>query len=136
MTIAIIEATLNARANVLRDAIDAGAGAGVLNVYSGTRPAGPGSAPAGTLLASFTLNDPVAPDAVGGVSTWNDVAPVTIAATGTASWFRVTTSDPTAVFDGDVGVTGSGADLELDSVSLTSGRLISLDSFILTEVNQ
>jgi hypothetical protein len=54
-------------------------------------------------------------------------------ATGTASWFRITDSAGNAVVDGDVGT--SGSDLNLNTVSITSGVQVSVTSLVLTDGN-
>lgn len=123
----------NSRADDTRDLVDA-SGAGILLIYGGVRPI-TGGAPPGAALVSFTLPTPVAANAVSGVSTWNAIGPQNIAISGGASWFRVEDNIGGFVFDGGVGVTGSGADMELDSVTFTSGRLISIDNFSITEGN-
>ncbi|BCJ64144.1 hypothetical protein [Polymorphospora rubra] len=54
----ISTAARNAAADGIVDLVDGGSGPGVIRVYTGSQPAGPGSAPTGTLLAQFTLSDP------------------------------------------------------------------------------
>ena len=112
------------------DAITSTVGAsGLLNIYSGTRPATGGTAT--TRLAQLTCNATVAPASSGGVLTLNSITADSSAnATGTATWFRITTSGGTAVIDGDVGT--SGSDLNLNSTSITSGGTVSVTSFTIT----
>lgn len=114
-------------------AMDAGSGAATLKVYSGSQPATVETSPSGTLLATFTLNDPSATAATTLSTTfinagWVTSPPITatVAATGTAGWFRVAASDGTPVFDGNCG-TGSEP-LTFDSVSWTSGDTVTLSS--------
>lgn len=119
------------------DALDGGTGAGKLQIYSGSQPAGPDASIGGaTLLAELTLSDPAfgaaADDAPGGKATANSISDDTSAnASGTAAWFRAVTSDGTAVIDGDAG-TGTGADLTLDSASISSGATVSVSSWTVT----
>lgn len=134
MALGLATALRNDRAQRIQNSIDAaGAGAEMI-IYSGTRPV-TGGAPSGTALVTFTLPFPVAPAAVGGVLTFDAVPAENIAVSGGAAWFRIEDNANAPILDGDVGLTGSGADLELDSVTFVSGRLISIDSFVLTEGN-
>lgn len=122
--------------NARADAITTVAGnAGKLRIYSGTRPANPAASITGTLLAELTCNATFAPSASGGVLTLNAITQDTTAdATGTASHFRLWKSDgTTAVMDGDVGT--SGSDLNLNTVSIVSGAIVAVTSFVLTEGN-
>jgi hypothetical protein len=50
---------------------------------------------------------------------------------GTASWFRFFASGGTAVVDGDVGI--SGADLNLNTLSIVAGGPVQVTSAALTE---
>jgi hypothetical protein len=54
-------------------------------------------------------------------------------ATGTATWFRDVDSTGTCVMDGSVGT--SGADLNLNSTSITSGVQVSCTSSTITAGN-
>lgn len=135
MALGLATALRNDRADRITNYIQAGAASdGSLIIYSGSRPA-TGAPPAGSALVTFTLSAPVAPVAVSGVLTFNAIAPESIAISGGAAWFRIIDISTSQVIDGDVGLTGSGADMELDSVTFVSGRLISIDSFVLTEGN-
>lgn len=121
------------RADQTRDTVDASA-QGKLIIYSGTQPA-TGGAPTGSALVTFTFPNPSAPNAAAGVSTYNTIPPENIAISGGATWFRVTDGAAGFVFDGTVTVTGGGGDMQLDSTTFVSGRLISIDSFVITEGN-
>lgn len=106
-----------------------------LRIYSGTRPANVAAAITGTQLAELTCNATFAPSASGGVLTLNSITADSSAdATGTATHFRLWNSAAsTAMIDGDVGT--SGADLNLNSVSLTSGGSVAVTSFTITAGN-
>ncbi len=128
-TIYLATAVVNAMAEAVRDAIDAGASAGTLKIYDGTRPANANTAVAGqTLLGTVTLTDPSTGSATAGVLTVGDPAEVNWAATGTATWCRIADSDGNTVLDGDVGVSASGAFLELSSVSAVASDPIDIAS--------
>lgn len=112
-------------ATAILNAIDAGAGAATIKVYDGTRPATGGTVT--NLLATFTLADP-AGSAASGVLTFDfdpDIS-TTWSGSGTATWFRIETSDPTFVVDGSVGLGGSGADLELSSVNADGASTVTI----------
>lgn len=119
--------------NAMLDEITAAVGAsGLLRIYDGTRPATGGAAT--TLLAELTCNATFAPAASGGVLTLNAITQDSSAnATGTATWFRITTSGGTAVIDGSVGT--SGSDLNLTTTAIVSGQPVSVTSFTITEGN-
>lgn len=131
MTLGIDSTVRSSRADVIRDAIDSDASAGILRIFDGVRPATGGSIT--NVLATLELADPVAPNAVGGVSTWSAIAGVTASMSGTATWFRVTDGITGHVFDGDVGV--SGSDLNFNTVTFTAGLVVSISSFVLTEAD-
>lgn len=111
----------------INDQIDAGAGPGLLRVYSGTRPASADTALAGTetLLIEFELADPAfaASTTVGntGTAVANAVTPVQALATGTASFFQILDSDETVIFDGSVTDINGVGDLKLSTTAVVSG---------------
>jgi hypothetical protein len=114
---------------------------GLVRIYddSAARPAGPGTAvPGGSvLLAELPLSSTAAAAAgtpTPGVLTFNSITDEDSApGDGDALWFRVTTSGGTGVIDGDVGTAAS--DLNLNSVSITSGGTVSITSFEITAGN-
>jgi hypothetical protein len=122
--------------NAKADAITTAVGnAGLLRIYSGTRPANVAAAISGTLLAELTTGTPFAPAASGGVLTANAVTGDTSAnSTGTATHFRQWKSDgTTAVIDGDVST--SGSDLNLTSTSITATEPVNVTSYVITVGN-
>lgn len=118
-------------ADAVTAAVDAGAGAGYINVYTGTLPTD--LDPTGdTLLAEFPLTDPAAAAAVAGVATWDvdpDIAD-TVLASGTPGYFLVFDSNDLAVFGGSVGT--SGHPMNFDSVSWVMGGTVTLTTGTLT----
>ena len=132
MALAYVTALRNARLDAITTKIDAGAGAGLLRIYDGTRPATGGAAT--TLLAELTFSDPSSAAAASGVLTASAITQDSSAnATGTASWFRVVDSTAAFVMDGNVGT--SGSDLNLTTTSITATQPVSVTSFVLTEGN-
>ena len=132
MAIKISNAAAIAACDAIVDKVDDGAGAGTLVIYDGTRPADPDTAVTSqNVLAELTFSDPAfgaaADDAPGGKATASSITADSSAdATGTATWFRVFDSDDNALWDGDVGT--SGSDLNLSSTSITSGDTVSITS--------
>lgn len=121
--------------NSMLDAIVTAVGAsGLVRIYDGTRPAGPGTAiSTQVLLAELTCSATFG-TVSGGVLTVSSITADSSAnATGTATWFRVTTSAGAGVIDGNVGT--SGSDLNLPSTSTTAGQSVSITSFTITEGN-
>ena len=120
--------------NAKLDAISTYAGSGALiRIYDGSQPATGGTVT--NLLAELSLSAAFAAAASGGVLTVNTITDDSSAdATGTATWFRIVKSDGTThVMDGTVGT--SGADLNLDSVSIVAGGTVSITSFTITDGN-
>lgn len=114
---------------------------GKLEVFSGTQPTDANTAIGAQVLlvtitfgatafasatASGTAPSRVVSAAANAMTSGNAVA------SGTAAWFRCFKSDGTTVmFDGSVGT--SGCDLNLSSVSITSGQPVSISSFTITQ---
>lgn len=122
----------NAAANAAADAIGNALNSGFLRIYSGTQPTDADTAiGAQVLLAELTLNADAFAAAAAGVASANAItADASANATGTASWFRVTTSGGAAYFDGSVGT--ASADLILNSVAISAGASVSVTSFTVT----
>lgn len=96
-----------------------------LNIYTAPKPMSPIDGATGLLLATFLLPDPAIIGPVeqqlllqlGGITT-------TVIADGKAAWCRFRTKDNTTMFDGTVGLIGSGTDLELEEVDLKVSDII------------
>lgn len=132
MTIGYAAALRNAQL----DAITTRAGnAAVLRIYTGAKPA-TGAAATGTLLAELVCGTPFAAAAAAGVLTLGTIsADGSANATGTAGWFRISSSGGTHVLDGTCGASGSGADLILSTTSIVSGAIIAVTSATITRGN-
>lgn len=129
MAVAFSSTIRNAMLDVITSNVG---GAGLLSIYDGTRPATGGSAT--TLLAQLTGNATFAPGASSGVLTLNAITQDSSANnTGTATWFRWTTSGATFCMDGNVST--SGSDLNLTSTSIVTGQPVSVTSWTITAGN-
>lgn len=116
----------------INTALNAGAGAALIRIYDGTRPATGGAAT--TLLAELTCSDPAAGAAAAGVLTFSAITQDASAnATGTATWFRMVDSTAAFVMDGNVGT--SGSDLNLTTTSIVATQPVSISSATITAPN-
>jgi hypothetical protein len=138
MATRISTAARNAACDGVVDLVDVG-GPGFIRIYTGAQPAGPDTVPSGTLLAEFTLSNPAFTAAVAGVATL-DVTPAltdTGITDGTAGWFRMLTAaeaagDGQGVLDGSVTATGGGGQLELNTVTISTGVDVEITSGTVT----
>ncbi len=113
----------NARLTVARDAIDQGAGPGVLEI---------GTAGFATVLAQVTLNDPSGAVAAG-VLTFSSFprSDTSANASGTAAVARIRDSNGVDIVTGlTVGTTG--ADINLDTTTITAGQQVQINSVTIT----
>lgn len=140
MAIRINTAARNAMVDAVKTLIDGGSGAAKLRVYTGTQPAGPGSAATGTLLLEITLNDPSFGATATGTATANQSPALssTGLAAGTAGWFRICDSTEAAgtglgVVDGNVTASGGGGDCTLSTTTISIGLTINITSLTLTQ---
>lgn len=122
----------NNRLTQVQNAIDGGTGAGLLRIYTASRPATGGTAT--TLLAELTFSDPCSSGPSSQVLTMSAITADSSAnATGTAAWFRVVDSSGTFCIDGDVGT--SGSDLNLNTTTINILNNVSVSSFAITAGN-
>lgn len=117
------------------DEITADAGAtAFLQIWNGALPATPATAPAGTLLASCALSNPIAPAASGGVLTLSAITDDTDAnASGTPTFARIATNE-TGTTTGIVQLSaaiGSG-DINFDAAVVVNGT-VSVASLTITD---
>lgn len=102
-------------------------GGGTLIIYSGTPPTGPNEGLSGnTALATFTFSvaGSQGSPASGSMTLVFGATTVTAAASGTATFFRIASSTPTALIQGTVST--SGADFNLSSTTITSGDNVAI----------
>ncbi len=130
MTIRLSTAARNAAAAAVAALADAGAGPGVVRIYTGAQPATPATAATGTLLVEIALNDA----AYGAPATGAAAADVTPApsadavATGTAGWWRMLDSTGSPVMDGAV----TAGEMVLSNNAITSGTAVTITGGTLT----
>ena len=123
MAIVYTTAVKNARMSAVVNQIDAGAGAGVLQI---------GTTGMASILAEITLADPSG-TVSGGVLTFSSFPRSDTSAnnTGTAAAARIRDSNGVDIITGlSVGTTGS--DINLDSVSITAGQTVTITSAAIT----
>lgn len=100
-------AYLNSTVDHVVDGIDAGAGAGVMEVYDA----------GDVLLGTLTFGDPAFGASVAGVATANAITKDDSAdASGTATYAIIKDSDGNEIFRGSVGIAGSGEAIILNAV--------------------
>lgn len=126
--------------NGTRDAQQQGlityAGSGsIIHLYDGTQPANANTAVSTqVLLVSLTIAGGFGTDSNGTI-TLGSVTNGTAGASGTSTWFRITKSDNTTiVMDGSVGT--SGADLNLNTTTISSGQVVSITAGTIVRANQ
>lgn len=132
MALGITTAQRNSMVQVIQAAIDASS-TGTLKLYTTPQPATGGAVGGATLLATFSLPNPSAPSASGGVLTFNAISPVTAGSSGTAVWGRF--QDGSAAFVADCTVGTSGTDIVLSTNVLTSGLQVSITAATITAGN-
>lgn len=122
--------------NAIADKLDQGPAAGYYEIRTGSQPAGADFAATGTLLVTITLQDPAygsASDAnPGGRASIQGTPSASASAAGTAGWFRGYDSTSTPIIDGSCGASGSGADMELDNVSIANGQTVTITTSSIT----
>jgi len=135
MSINLSIAARNAANAAVTKLIDGGTGqpTGKIEIRTGTKPANPDSPVTGTLLSTIKFSNPAFGTPLNGGNAANTLAPdSSIAASGTAGWFRCYDRDGRAILDGDVGAVGSAADIQFDDLNLLAGGTVAIGQFTLT----
>lgn len=103
-----------------------------LDIYTDPVPASANNTATGTKLASMTGLSMAAASggAMSKTGTWTDASADN---TGIATYFRLTRTS--YVIQGSVGLSGSGADMIVDSVSFTAGQSFNVITFTITTGN-
>lgn len=118
------------------NAVTALLNSGFIKIYTGAQPALNGAV-TGTLLVSMTFSATAFPTATasGGTvtATANAITSGTAGNSGTAGYFALVKSDNTTVVaTGTVGT--SGADLNLNTLTITATNTVSCSSFLVTQL--
>jgi hypothetical protein len=124
MAVTYTTAVKTLRMTAVRDAIDASATAGTLEI---------GTAAMASVLATFTLADPSGTIS-GAVLTLDfdpDISDTSADNSGTAAAARIKNGDGTDIITG-LTVGTSGTDIILDSVSITAGQTVTLTAGTIT----
>ena len=119
------------RNRALNGAVDTVLDSGFLRIYDGTQPTDADTAiGAQVMLAELTLAATAFAAASSASKAAGAIGSIAAAATGTASWGSFVTSGGTRVLDFSVGT--SGANLNLNSVAISSGATVACSGFTLT----
>ncbi len=126
----LIHDTLGARnemANGIDTLVSFGTGQPEFRIMQGTQ-----AAP-GTQIISLLLNNPAFLNAVNGTIQMNTLNVGGVVSTpGTAGHFRIQDPLGNLIFTGNIGLIGSGADLEFNTLTFPIGANISISSFSYT----
>lgn len=134
MAINLAMATRNAVANAVVAQIDLDAGPAQIQLRTGVSP-GADNAATGTLLAQLAFNDPAFAAAIAGVATMDNTPVLSTlgVAAGNAGYFRLTDNSGDVIFDGTVGLNGSGEDLEMNTVAVSVGLIVEINAGTITQ---
>ena len=135
MAIVRIATTLkNSMLTPVKDAIDAGAGAGTIKIYTSPMATLPSDAiSTQTLLGTLTFSDPSGASPTGGVFTASAITQDSSAdATGTAAWARIQDSTGTVVMDVDITATGGGGAMQMNTTSVVIGGPLLISALTVT----
>lgn len=121
----------NAAVNAVTALLNVG-GAGSIKIYDGTEPAAADTALSGNnLLATLPLSATAFAAASAGAAAMTGSPSAAAALSGTATFARFCNNVGTCVFQVTVGV--SGAQLNLNSVAISSGATVTVTSFTYTQ---
>ena len=127
----LMDTLRNSRLNAITTAAGATA---TLNIYSGSSPAKT-AAPTGTLLAAFSLPNPIAAGAAAGVLTLSSITAVSGSATGTPGYARLCSGTDDGTHTVEQLSAGIGSGEVSFSGQIFSGGQVSITSFTETEGN-
>jgi hypothetical protein len=121
MAVTLSTATRNAACKAIVDLIDAGTGAGTLEIQDSGN----------TEIATLTFSDPAFGDPATGTATADTITSDTDATGGDdAALFQIKDGDGTVVLSGSVGT--SGADINLNTLTIGAGATVSITSLTVT----
>lgn len=133
MATRLATATRNGIVDSIAAKVDAGSGAGTIEIRTGTQPASANNSATGTLLSTIICSDPSFGSSSAGSNALSGV-PLTDAAdnSGTAGWFRIKDSNGATVLDGMCSMSGGGGEMILDNTSLATGQNFIITALTLT----
>ena len=130
-------AARNAACDAVVDLIDAGSGAGYIQVRTGSPPTNPGDSNSGTLLGTLPFSDPAFGSASTGVATASAITNDSSAdASGDAGHFRAFDSNNVCHLQGTAGESADTPDMVFDEKSIVAGGVIACTSFTVTMPQQ
>lgn len=132
MTIHASTSARDAQVAAVAALVDGGPAAGYIELRTGVQPATANDAATGTVLTTWTLQDPAFGAPASGVITLNVSGGITstAVATGTATWARCYDSTGAVVFDGAVGT--SGTEFVMADTAVSTGQTVILLSGTIT----
>lgn len=102
---------------------------GTLAIYSGSKPSSPdASIGSSILLTTLTFGSPAFATTATQTAVANAITSAVAVSGGIAGWYRTYTTGAVGVWDGTVGATGAGFDLELPSTTIVYGATVSVNS--------
>ena len=133
MTLQLATLTRNSRLNAIQTEVGTSP---ILKIFTGTPPSNCSSANTGDVLVTITLPSTwlsaASSGAISKTGTWEGVSD----ADGTAGHFRLFDSGgSTCHMQGIVSITGNGGDIELSSITISSGQTITMTTFVITDGN-
>jgi hypothetical protein len=138
MALTLADAVASDACNAIVNGVN-GANPGRIRLYSGARPAGPDTAPSGTLLAEIVLGTVAFGTAASGAATLDVSTPrvTTGLADGTTTWWRLLThvqaiGTGLGLVDGSVTAAGGGGDLIASTTAITTGGSVEITGGTIT----
>lgn len=126
-----IKLATSVRNNMLDQIVSAIGANGLLRIYDGAKPAGPGTAVTSqVLLAELALSATAGTVSSGVLSFGAITTDASANATGSASWYRVATAGGAGVVDGTVGT--SASDLIMNTTAIVAGGPVAVTAFTYT----
>lgn len=133
MIFTLSDAAANAVLTTLNDLLNAGTGPATIKLYTGTKPAGPGTAiTSQVLLGTLTCADPAGTVSARSLTFGAITVDSYADASGTATWARIADSNGVAVADIDVTLTGGGGFGQMNTTLIAAGGPITAPSVVIT----
>lgn len=117
----------NARLAVIGNALDSGVAGGLLRIYSAPRPDIGEALTEQVMLVEIRLPKPSVWSLDVGKLTFAPIGEALCRRSGSAAWARLADGDERWVADLDVGLEGSGAEVELSKLQLFAGGAVNVN---------